>query len=110
MPWGKGQTWDRGQWVQAMLMVKSRETVWEGQTEMAVRTEQVITQPTAASMAKVCSSFGMLLWLNSIPTKAQGSLKLWQAELGPPALPAGFRNPHPTAQFLYPQVGFVLFF
>lgn len=27
-------TWDKGQWVQAMLMMKSRETVWEGQTEM----------------------------------------------------------------------------
>lgn len=68
-------TWDKGQWVQAVLMVKSRETVWEGRTEMPVRTEQVITHPQSSFHGQGVQLLWDVLWLNSIPTKAHSSSK-----------------------------------
>lgn len=89
-----------------MPVVKSREMGWEGWTEMPVRTEQVITHPHSSFHGQGLQ----LLWDTASLLKHKTPRKVWQEELGPPALPAAFRNPLPPAQFLYPQVDFVLFF
>lgn len=68
--------------------------------------EQVITHPHSSFHGQGVQLLGGVALAEP---KHTAPWKAWQEELGPPALPAGFRNPLPMAQFLNPQMGFVLF-